>query len=185
MIFNLPNISTLEFLKLDEAAALPYWKLQAIMKPHPAFGTRSAKRLGELQYGEVASLKQSIQTPDFESLADMFTIVFGVKKNQFINAPVTDFLSALGWLRQSIVDLIKKEYNALKSEPDPDMEAAGVNRLSIFAEMNTLIAIGQQYGKSPEEIETWKYNLVFALMLHNKTISEVQKSYAEIKSKAK
>ncbi|MAX51603.1 MAG: hypothetical protein CMH22_06445 [Methylophaga sp.] len=185
MIFNLNNISTLEFLRLDEAAALPYWQLQSILKPHPTFGKFKAARLGELQFGQVATLKQHLQKPDFDGLLEMFTLVFGVKRSQFLNAPVVDFLIALGWLRESVSNLIQKEYHALKSNPDPDMQAAGVERLSVFAEMNTLIAIAQQYGKSPQEIETWPYNMVFSLMLHNKILGEVQKNYSEIKSKAK
>lgn len=185
MIFDLENISTFEFLKLNEADALPYWKLQAMMNYKPTFGTRPATRLGELQFGQVATLKQFIQNPDFETLVEAFQMVFDVKRSQFINAPVTDFLIALGWLRESVSNLIQKEYNALKSDPDPDMQAAGVERLGVFAEMNTLIAIGQQYGKSPQEIEMWPYNMVFTLMLHNKILSEVQKNYSEIKSKAK
>ena len=120
-----------------------------------------------------------------DGLLEMFTLVFGVKRSQFLNAPVVDFLIALGWLRESVSNLIQKEYHALKSNPDPDMQAAGVERLSVFAEMNTLIAIAQQYGKSPQEIETWPYNMVFSLMLHNKILGEVQKNYSEIKSKAK
>tara|TARA_R110002012_G_scaffold190633_1_gene358212 strand:- start:20035 stop:20592 length:558 start_codon:yes stop_codon:yes gene_type:complete len=185
MIFDLQKISTREFLTLDENAALPYWKLQSFMKPIAKFGRYDAKRLGEMAFGDVTSIKHAIQKPDYDSLIQIFNSVFGIKESQFLNAPVTDFLSALTWLRLSVSELIKKEYNALKTEPDQDMEAAGVHRLNIFNEMNTLIAIGQQYNKSPEEIETWKYNLVFALMLHNKIQSEVQKSYAEIKSKAK
>ena len=185
MIFNLNNISTLEFLRLDEAAALPYWQLQSILKPHPTFGKFKAARLGELQFGQVSTLKQHLQKPDFDGLLEMFTLVFGVKRLQFLNAPVTDFLIALGWLRKSVSELIQKEYNALKSETDPDMQAAGVERLSIFQEMNATIAIGKEFGKSPEEIETWKYNLVFTLILHNKITGEVQKNYSEIKSKPK
>ncbi|PHQ27860.1 hypothetical protein [Leeuwenhoekiella nanhaiensis] len=185
MIWNLDKISTGEFLLLNDQQALPYWYLQSMFNFTPRFGNFKAKRLGELEFGEIANIKSSITKTDFERIVEIFTLIFGIKRSQFINAPVTDFLNAIGWLRLSIEELIIKEYNALKSDTDPDMQAAGVERLSVFAEMNTLIGIGQQYGKSPQEIETWPYNMVFTLMLHNKILSEVQKNYSEIKSKAK
>ena len=56
-----------------------------------------------------------------------------------------------------------------------------VMRLVPFGELNTLKSLAQQFGKSPDEVENWKYNLVFSLMLHDKVSGEVQKAYNELK----
>lgn len=179
-MFNLKNITVKEFFQLNEADALSYVELQSIMKSKPVFLNRKAKELGELSFGDVAQLKRNISEPSYEGLMDSFKMVFGIKQSQYLNADVVSFFYALNWMRESVIALMNKE-KALVPEPDPDLEMAGVNRLAVFSEMSTLINLGRSFSKAPTEIETWKYNMVFAILLYDKVHGEVQKNYYELK----
>lgn len=185
MIFNLDNISTLQFMQLPVDQANQYWELQNIMTPIDKFGRFEGKPLGQLQFGQVAMLKDMMKDADYEGLKEAYQNIFGINEHQFQSSPVTDFLSTIGWIRKSLIELIEKENKALQSDPDPDLQLAGVARLNPFGEMNTLIAIAQQFSTTPHVVETWTYNTVFTIMLHNKTMGEVQKEYIEIKRKKK
>lgn len=179
-MFNLTNISVKEFFQLNEEDAMQYVELQAIMKSKPIFQKRRAKPLGSLEYGQVAQIKRAIMKPTYKNLLESFKMIFGVSQVQYLSADVINYFYALNWIRESILELMKKE-KALVPDPDPDLEMAGVNRLQVFAEMAVLIDLGKKFGKAPTEIERWKYNMVYAILLYDKLHGEVQKKYLQIK----
>lgn len=179
-MFNLTNISVQEFFQVDEATAIKYVELQSIMKSKPTFLKYKAKKLGSLSFGNVAQLKRYIANPTYESLLEAFKMVYGVRQNQYLNADVVSFFYALNHIRESIIEINKRE-KQLQSEPDADLQNAGVERLQRFGEMGTLINLGKQYSKSPSEIEEWKYNLVYAILLYDKVHGEIKKKYDESK----
>lgn len=182
-MFNLTNISVKEFFQLDEDTSLKYVELQSIMKSQDTFLKSRAIPLGQLSFGEVATLKRNIQNPTYESLMDSFKLVFKVKQNQYLNADVVSFFYALNFIREKVIELNQKE-KVLESEIEPELEMAGVKSLSVFGEMATLINLGERYSKCPTEIESWKYNLVFAILLYDKKKGEVQQKYQKIKAEA-
>lgn len=182
-MFNLTNISVSDFFQLNEDEVIKYLELQSLMKSKNVFTKRKAKELGYLTFGDVSQLKMDMAAPTFENLADSFKVVFGVKKNDYLKSDVVSFFYALNHIKESVKELIKKE-KALESEPDPELELAGVNKLNIFGEMATLINLGEKFSKAPTEIETWKYNLVFAILLYDKKKGEVKNKYDELKSEA-
>lgn len=180
-MFSIEHITVLQFFQLqDEAKAFQYVELQSVMKEKPVFLKRKAKPLGSLTYGEVAKLKRAISKPTFEKLLEAFQMVFGVNRNEYLNAGVVDYFYALNWIRKAILEIVEKEKKLGGNDPDPFLEMAGVKRLSAFGEMATLINLGKQFGKTPEEIENWKYNVVFSILLYEKVHGEVNKSYNEI-----
>lgn len=179
-MFNLTNISVKEFFQLNDQEVMSYVELQTIMKSKPIFLNRKAKDLGQLEFGQVAQLKRNISNPTFENLYESFKMVFGTKKMEYLSADIISYFYALNWIRENIISIINKE-KALAPEPDPDLEMAGVKRLSIFGEMSILINLGQKFSKTPTEIERWKYNLVFAILMYDKVHGEIQKNYMKIK----
>ena len=194
-MFNLTHITVKEFFQVDEETSNRYLELQSNMwiylmklkeegkdisflnKP---FLKYKAKKLGSLSFGNVAQLKRYIANPTYESLLEAFKMVYGVRQNQYLNADVVSFFYALNHIRESVIAINKKE-KQLHSEPDADLQNAGVERLNRFGEMGTLINLGKQYAKSPAEIEEWKYNLVYAILLYDKVHGEIKKKYDEIK----
>jgi len=188
-IFNLNKISLKQFFELDENLALRYLAVQSLMKDKNGdlksknvFCKRKSVKLGELSFGKVSELKRLIQEDTHYSVIGVLQTVFRVKENEALNADIISFFYAANHISKEVLSLIKKEYNALKHEQDPDLEMAGIKKLSIFGELSTLIGIAERYGNTPMEVEDWKYNMVFSLMLHDKVTKEIQKNYNEIKS---
>lgn len=182
-MFNLNNISVRQFFQLEEKEAAKYLKLKKIMKPREILCKRKAMPLGELSFGEVKELVRLIHEDTQYSIIGIFQTVFRLKESQILNADVVSFFYAANYITEQILSLVKREVEALKQEKDDDLEMAGVTRLSVFGELPTLISIAERYGITPMEVEEWKYNMVFAHMLYDKIVGEVQKNYNEIKSK--
>ena len=181
-MFDLENITVKEFFQLEEKQAAKYLQLKAIMNPSQKFCKRKAVPLGQLSFGEVSELKRLIVEDTHHAVVGIFQTVFKLKEKEILNAEVVSFFYAANYINREVLSLIKKEYNALKQEQDPDLEMAGIKKLSIFGELSTLIGIAERYGNTPMEVEDWKYNMVFSLMLHDKVTKEIQKNYNEIKS---
>lgn len=181
-MFNLANISVKDFFQLEEQNVVKYVELQSIMKSKPMFLKNKAKELGSLPFGEVVSLKNYLSNPTYESLLESFKMVFGIKQNEYLNADVVSFFYALNHIRESVIKLIKSEAQ-LNTEPDADLEMAGVRKLSVFGEMAVLINLGEKFGKAPTEIAKWKYGIVINTLKYYKVKGEVQKKYMELKSK--
>lgn len=182
-MFALNNISVVQLYHLPQQDFHNYMELQKLMKAKPVFNKRNAKKIESLEFGQVARLKRILLKPTYQGLIEAFKLVYGVKNNEYQHADVITYFYALNHIKIEIKKIIKKEQVALKSEPDMMMQMAGSDRLNVFAELNTLIDLGKQFGKSPEEIERWPYSMVFALVLHNKVHGEIMKRYHELKSK--
>lgn len=183
MIHGLDNISVVQLYHLPSDDFKNYMELQGVMASKPMFRKMKAKKIESLEFGQVAQLKRIMLKPTYQGLVDAFKMVYGVKQSEYQNANVLDYFYALNHIKHSVTALVKKELKALNSEPDMMMQMAGADRLNVFAELNTLIDIGKQFGKAPEEVERWPYSMVFALVLHNKISGEVMKRYHELKSK--
>ena len=186
-MFDLENISVQELYQLeDEKLFQKYMRFSNeednfYLKPKGIFAGREATPLGSLTYGEVATIKQNLAKPTFQSIYETFDLVFNIKKTTYLTQDVVSYLYALNWIKTEIKKIIEREKKTLGGDPDPLLEAAGVHRLVPFGELNTILAIAQKYGKSPEEVESWKYNLVFSMMVHDKVSGEVQTEYNKLK----
>lgn len=183
MYWNLKNITIAELYQLDEYDFLCYMELKKLMNSKPFFCKREPKKITSLKFGEVSKIKRVIQKPTLEGLQEVFSIVFGVKKMQYQNAKVTDYFYGLNHITKSILEIVKREQKALKAKEDADLDAAGVDKLSRFGELSTLIEVGKKFGKSPEEIEQWKYSLVFSIIFYGKVENEIKDNYSQIKMK--
>lgn len=183
MYWNLEHITVKELYQLEEYDFLCYMELQKVMNSKPFFCKHKAIKITSLKFGEVARIKRVLQNPTFEGLQDVFKMVFGVKKTQYYNANVVDYFYGLDHIKNAIIEIVNREQKALKGKEDADLDAAGVDRLSRFGELSTLIEVGKKFGKSPEEIEQWKYSLVFSIIFYGKVENEIKDNYSQIKMK--
>ncbi len=183
MYWNLDHISVSQLYQLEEYDFLCYMELQKVMNAKPFFCKHKAKKLTTLTFGEVSKIKRVLIKPTLDGLQEVFTAVFGIKKIQYYNADVVDYFYGLNHIIKSIEEIVKREQKALKGKEDADLDAAGVDKLSRFGELSTLIEVGKKFGKSPEEIEQWKYSLVFSIIFYGKIENEVKDNYSQIKMK--
>ena len=179
-MFNLTHITLGSFFHLKEDQAAKYLQLQEVMKTDDVFLRRKAKPLGQLTFGEVSQIKRAFIKPSYENLLECFKIVFKVKESAYLKSDIIQYFYALNWIKAEVLLLMEKE-KMLVPDPDPDLEMAGVKKLSMFGEMSTLINLAQKFSTSPMVIETWNYNTVFTILLYQKLESEVSKAYNNIK----
>jgi hypothetical protein len=136
--------------------------------------------LTDLTFGEVAGIKLNLKQPTFLNMIEIFKTIFGLSQNEIYKINVIEFYHALNWIKEEIQNIYDREIQNLSSTPDSKLKDAGIDDLNIFGEMNTLIAFGEKFGKAPQEVENWNYNLVFSLMLHQKISSDINKRYVEL-----
>ena len=185
-MYNLDKISVAEFYELPPDEFKSYLKLESVMTVNDnMFMKRKASSFGSLEYGEVSELKLNLMDPTFDNIVDIFRIVYKVKKFDYLKANIVSYFYALKWIKKEMRLLLEKEKKLLSAEPDPELEMAGSKRLSIFGDLSTLIELGRSYSKSPEEIEKWKYSLVFSILVYDKMTGEIRKSYRELTKKKK
>ena len=139
----------------------------------------TGKDIYQLPFSSVSFLKEFIQSPTLPGFISVYKLIFGIDENIFLKMKSTDFYYSFNWIQNEIIELVEGE-KRLESKPDEHWIAAGIERLNIFGELNTLINIGKQYSIPPQEVENWSYNLVFTFALHNKIDGEINKKYSEI-----
>ena len=179
---SLKKISFRQLFQLKNENFEEYHKVLKFLEPVQL--NNKIESITDLTFGEVAEIKILLQNGSFLSLTEMFKIIFGLTQNEIYKINVINFYHALNWIQNEIETIYEREVKNLSSSADSKMKDAGIDELNVFGEMNTLIMLGEKFGKAPQEIENWKYNLVFSLMLHQKISSEVNKRYVELNNKA-
>lgn len=174
------NLKVKELFSLSADKFQQYYDVLHHLKPKPLKKYNKVKSLTELTFGEVATIKIDIQKPSIENLLSIYKIIFGIEEKDFYKLDTVSFFHSLNWINEQIKEIIDREQKSLASAPDAKLKEAGIKQMAIFGEMNTLISIAEKFGKTPQEVENWNYNLVFTLMLHQKKSYEINKRYQEI-----
>lgn len=188
-MFNLQNISVNDFFKMeDETLVKKYLRFTDnkdgfYIQPSGTFLGFKGVPLGSLTYGQVASIKNILAAPTEEVIFKAFSDIFRVKQSQYLSAKIVDFMGALNYIKEEVEHIINTEKELFESDPDPLMEEAGLARLTPFGELNILKSLGKQFGKSPQEVEGWNYNLVISLVVHENITADIEKKYLELNQK--
>ena len=155
---------------------LYYSNVFQFVKPVDTIGCFKAKKLTGLPFGEVTNIKNLSAAADYPKV---FEIVFGITEKDLENIRMKEFFMALNWLRKELESLIEREKHLVGDE-DPKMVEAGSARLNVFKEMNILIPLSKEYGKTLEEIAAWKYSTVFTILYHEKGSRDIEREYSRL-----
>lgn len=180
---DLRNILIKDLFSLQADMFEKYHNTLKFLKPLPIFKNKELTPIEALTFGEVISIRQNLRNQNIDGIYDIFKIVFGFKSNDFFKLKVVQFYQAFNWVQEQILLIEKREQSKLSSSPDDKLKSAGIEDLNIFQELNTLIALGEKFGKSPQEVENWTYSFVFSLMYHEKISNEINKRYFKIINK--
>jgi hypothetical protein len=123
------------------------------------------------------SLKKSLTIPNVKNILFIFETVFKLKRRKVLRLRAVEFYHALNWVIYQTKIIQDRERKNLTSRPDPKLKAAGLADLDKFAELNTLISIAEKFGTTPQKVDGWRYDLVFAIQYHNKTTADINKQY--------
>ena len=115
----------------------------------------------------------------FDTICEVFILVFGVTKDEFYNADVLSYYKA----RNHIIDtfkLITDNELKLSKGGNTDLgkwQASGGDRLNSYDSVLPLDEIGVRYSIYPFDLGRKPYSEVFYLMAMTKTINEVNYNY--------
>jgi hypothetical protein len=180
---DLRNISTKKLFALQTERFEQYHNTLKHLKAKPILKGKEAKPIESLTFGEVISIRHNLQNPTIDGIFEVFNLVFGLNRKELLKANVIQFYHAFNWVQEQILSITKREQKKLTSSPDEKLKSAGIEDLNIFGELNTLIALGEKFGKAPQEVEKWTYSFVFSLMYHDKISSDINKRYTKLLTK--
>lgn len=186
MFDSLENITVAELWALeDESLFKSYLELQKVLEPAPRFVGLDARPLGQLEFGQVANIKELKSNPSPAGILEAFNFVFGMNEKTYQAAPVVSYFYALNWILKEVDRIVEIENKMLADQPDPLYEMAGAKALEMFKELPVLDMLAQRYNQPPQIIETWSYNFVFSLLLMIKKTGEVRENYDRLKKISK
>lgn len=163
--------------RLEPEQLEEYGKLFKYLTPIPKLGKYQASDLYELEFAEVVNIKEAIRE---ERFYDAMTIYFKCPLVFLMKFRILQYSHALNYMMKDVNALLDRESKALSKEPEQEWVAAGVRELDKFGALNVLDALGVEYGKSPNEIETWSYGLVFGLLWRRTTKADIHERYREL-----
>lgn len=75
------------------------------------------------------------------------------------------------------INQLEKEY--LSSSPDPEWQKAGIDKLNVLEDFNTIDHIAEKYNYTHEEVKWLPYGLIFDIQLRAKILRDVEKKRFE------
>lgn len=180
-MYDLENITVRELFHLEEAEFNKYFRLSQLLLPKGSFKKNKSKNIRKLTFGEVSELKRIFQKPTSLGLTRAFSIMFNAKEMWVMSSDVVSFFYAMNHIGYELKKLIDTEIKLLSTDPDPLLEQAGIAKVKTFVELPAMINFGERFGKKPDDIETWPYNLVLSILAYDNFIHQVQKVYNELK----
>lgn len=149
-------------------------------KSSDTIGPYKSKAFIELPYGVVKKDLPILQKQDL--IQDSIELILNC---QFDNVdlsevPANDFLRFILWIHEQQEFIYTIEKNNLSSELEPELAAAGINRLDEFGSYTTIDSLASGDILKHEEIEKLPYYVVYQKLKLDKIQREIEKKYVEI-----
>src|SRR5699024_9905461 len=87
------------------------------------------------------------------------------------------------WMLDQFEIIGRLEQEQLRSDPDPDAAASGVDEVNVLEDFNKTDNIAKKYSYTHEEAKDLPYQTVFSIQLKEKIEREINKKLSEIKRK--
>lgn len=179
---TIPNISISQFLKLEDPSE---YEALTFLKGRPEFVGKKAKPVEELKWGEVMELREGLVGPETnKAMIRAFRLIFKATEKEVLNSKVVDFYYAANWILSEFERLANAEKNISgEDEQDAKWIAAGGDVMNKYRHFNVMMNLAIQFGVTPQEIEEWKYGLVFLILKYNADKARIEKRYMEMMTK--
>lgn len=179
------NIRVEQLLKLERTKIEEYTEVFKYVNPKDRIkiGFRkwaTGRDFWKLSFDNVAIIKKRMNAGN---ITRPVSIAFGITEKQVLKMRVKEYFYALAYVRTSLEKITKAEKEHLSSEPDSVLTQAGIERMSIFKELNVLIPLARRYGMTTEQVSEWSYGKVFNESLFDKVSGEIEKAAMEIRHK--
>lgn len=113
------------------------------------------------------------------TVSEVFEIVFGCTKDEFLNASIVDYFPARNYIDNSFKMIIDNENNLAKGSNInlTKWQMSGGDRLNQFDNIISLDQLSERYGAYPFDLGRKPYSEIFYLISMVKTINEVNFNY--------
>lgn len=119
------------------------------------------------------------------NVTELFKTICEIQNIEEKETTQIEIISFLLWLKDEMEAIQQLEQTHLSSQPDPDMEAAGVHELNQLGEINTIDSLAGGDILKWELVEQLPYHKVFDKLLKNLIENRVNKKYHKITSSKK
>ena len=147
------------------------------LKPKNVLGKRKAKNIYKMPFADVENMRRRFNTP--EGLIDAMCVLFDCPEDLMLDYRIIQFHHAANYLISQIKRINDVERATLSKPPKQDDVELGIRELDRFGALNILDRLGQEFGKSPEEVEQWPYGLIYSLMWKRRIESDIEDARAE------
>ena len=149
-------------------------------KPNNKIGGYESKQFIELPYGMV-----KIEIPAILKEEDNIGAVDFIMKQQFEDFNINNYsgnevILFLLWIKTQLEHINKIEIMFLHSEPEPEMVAAGINKLNEFDVEPLIERIAKDWNIKPEDVLKYPYHKIYRKLKMDKIQMEINKSYQKI-----
>ena len=183
---ELENITVREFFEMEDSSA--YEIFIDTMNPKNYFAGREGD-YASLTFDEVEVIKGILNEPNLEDIKDVYKLLYKIRgtfekssDEIFFEQSVFDLFASKIYLVNFIKTISKREKDNLTGEPDEKMIMVNAGeRLSAVSHLLTKIRLAKQFGVTPKEVGSWKYNEVFSILVAEKRYDDVLKDYNQIK----
>lgn len=178
---ELRNITFKELFQHEETVFEEYHSVLKHLRPKKITkGKNNYNKLTDMTFGEVISIKLNLQKPNYQAIVSIFKAVFGLTEEQVSGLNVVEFFHAFNWIKEEIVEIYNNEQKNLKGTTEPKLKEAGIERLNVFGDMNSLIMLGKIYATPPHEVEKWNYLTVFSYLMYERISKEISDEYRRL-----
>lgn len=169
---RLGDIDTLEPEELES-----YSLILPCLKPIPKLGKYKARDFYKMEFAEVVNIREAVKADD---MIEAVRLYYNVPPVFMVSKRIIEFSHAQNYMIRQLEIINTREEKELYSEPDQNWVEAGIRELDRYGALNVLDRLGMEFGKSPEEIETWSYGLVFWLLSRRATQARINERHREI-----
>lgn len=178
---TITNYNLSEFLQLSDVDVInEYLTILELLPP-----AENVKKVESLTFGEVNQLGDLMNEGTVDSIIKAVSILSETAIDEVADMTIIDFWGVRNKIEKELLELIEREKNYLYSdESDPIMlEVNAGQRLSKFGVLNTLDNLANGDITKYKAIEDLPYLLVFAKLLRDKEVSEINKDIADIQKR--
>lgn len=171
------NFKLKEFAQQSEELVLEYLNILSYKKGN------TKNKIFHLKVKEVDYIKKHIFSENDNVLIEIVAKVQDLSKKDVYNLGIIQFFSILNSIKEQIIELSKKEVNALTpNKKNIKWELVnGSKRVEKFGILNTLESLANKDLSKYEEIKNMKYSFVFGVLAMRKVYKDISDEMDAIK----
>lgn len=143
----------------------------------------AAKKLKEMRFSEVIDVRELLSNLTLDNQLKSVSMVYSnVPVNDLAKMKAVKFFALFNYVVKEVKLIVDGE-KFLHSEPDGDMQRAGIHKLNRFGILSAVDTLAGGDVLRWEIIMKQRYSRIFAKLCLNKVRSDIENDYAEIMRK--